>query len=189
VPVIGSRRSILAGAEPLAPRKKWRAILLASLLLAPAYWSLLAGLVSVASDDRRGGPLAGPYIAFGLCLIPFVFIVLAFLSEHPNAPGAVAWAMALTLLVGIPVSAIAADAVTGFVAGVGAGGVTALRSDLLHDWKTRALAVVIVTAYVFVLVRTVPGLALLLAPALPFVSIGVADHLTERRKERQAGAR
>jgi hypothetical protein len=188
VPVIGSRRSYLAGAEPLAPRRKWRAILLASLLLAPAYWSLLAGLVSVASDDR-GGPIPGPYIAFGLCLIPFVFIVLAFLSEHPRAPGAVVWAMVLTLLIGIPVSAIAQDAVTGFVAGVGAGGVVALRPDVAHDWKTRALAVVIVSAYVFVLVRTVPGLALLLAPALPFVSIGVADHLTERRKERRAEAR
>jgi hypothetical protein len=35
----------------------------------------------------------------------------------------------------------------------------------------------------------VPGIALLIAPALPFVSIGVADHLTERRKERRAEAR
>jgi hypothetical protein len=186
--VILARRSYLAGAEPLAPRKKWRAVLLASLLLAPAYWSLLAGLVSVATEGP-GGPMAAPYIAVGLCIIPFVFVVLAFLSEHPRSPGAVVLAMLLTLGVGIPVSAVAADAVTGFVAGVGAGGVVALRSDLLHDWKTRALAVALVSAYVFVLVRTVPGVALLIAPALPFVSIGVADHLTERRKERRAGAR
>jgi hypothetical protein len=179
----------LAGAEPLSPRKKWRAILLATLLLAPAYWSLLAGLVSVASEDRRGAPNAGPFIAFGLCLIPFVFVVLAFLSEHPRAPGAIVGAMVLTLLVGIPVSALAADAVTGFVAGVGAGGVVALRSDLSHDWKSRALAVAVVSACVFVLVRTVPDMILLIAPALPFASIGVADHLTESRKERQAEAR
>jgi hypothetical protein len=186
--MIGARRSYLAGAEPLAPRRKWRAVLLASLLLAPAYWSLLAGLVSVATEGR-GGPMAAPYIAFGLCLIPFVFLVLAFLSEHPRAPGAVVWAMLLTLAVGIPVSALATDVVTGFVAGVGAGGVVALRSDLQHDWKARALAVALASAYVFVLVRTVPGVALLIAPALPFVSIGVADHLTERRKERRAGER
>jgi hypothetical protein len=132
--------------------------------------------------------MAAPYIAVGLCIIPFVFVVLAFLSEHPRAPGAVVWAMLLTLAVGIPVSAVAADAVTGFVAGVGAGGVVALRSDLHHDWKMRTLAVALVSAYVFVLVRTVPGVALLVAPALPFVSIAVADHLTERRKERRAEA-
>ncbi|MGZ8566583.1 MAG: hypothetical protein ACXWXS_05985, partial [Actinomycetota bacterium] len=107
-----TRRSSSAGAEPLSPRKKWRAILLATLLLVPAYWSLMVGLVSVESD-RTSAPAAGPFIAFGLTVVPFVFVVLAFLSEHPRAPGAVVKAMGLTLLVGIPVSAIVGDAVTG----------------------------------------------------------------------------
>ena len=44
---------------------------------------------------RRRGPAPGPAIALGLALIPFVFIVLAFLSEHPSAPGAVVKAMGL----------------------------------------------------------------------------------------------
>jgi hypothetical protein len=178
------RRSILAGAEPLSPRRKWRAILLATLLLVPAYWSLLVGLVSVASDDPQGVPIAGPYIAFGLCLVPFVFVALAFLSEHPKAPMAVVKAMVLALVVGIPVSAVAADAVTGFVAGVGAGGVAALRADLDHRWQARAIAIVVVSAWAFVTVRSVPEVALLLAPALPFTSLGVADHLSERRRQR-----
>ena len=181
------RRSPLAGAEPLAPRKKWRAILLATLVLAPAYWTLLAGLVSLASsgDDE---PLAGPYIAFGLAVVPFVFIVLAFLSEHPRAPGAVTKAMVLTLLVGIPVSAMAADAVTGMVAGIGAGGIVALRADLAHSMKARTIAVAVVTLYCALLLRTVSEVALLIAPALPFTAIGVADHLSERRLERRASA-
>ncbi len=186
-----ARRSALAGAEPLPPRRKWRAITLATLLLVPAYWSVLAGLVSVASD-RSDAPPAGPFIAFGLALIPFVFIVLAFLSEHPKAPAAVVKAMGLSLLVGIPVSAVAADAVTGFVAGVGAGGIAALRADLDHTWRARALGVMVVTVYVFLMIRLAGDVALLLAPTLPFTSIGVADHLSERRrdreKERQAAA-
>ena len=37
--------------------------------------------------------------------------------------------MGLCLLVGIPVSALAGDAVSGIVAGVGAGGIAALRAD------------------------------------------------------------
>jgi hypothetical protein len=174
-----ARGSGLAGAEPLSPRKKWRAITLATLLMAPAFWSVLAGVVAVGSEDPRA-PAPAPLIAFGLALVPFVFVVLAFLSEHPRAPGAVIRAMVLSLLVGIPVSAIAPDAVTGFVAGIGAGGIAALRADPVHSWRARAAAVAAVTLFVFLLVM-VSDVALLLAPALPFTSIGVADHLVERR--------
>ncbi|HET6712327.1 MAG TPA: hypothetical protein VFI59_01245 [Actinomycetota bacterium] len=173
-------RAFVSGTEPIAARKKWRAILLSTLLLAVADWSIVAGLVSMTAD---GGPRAGPFIAFGLALIPFVFLILAFASEHPRAPAAVLKAMGLTLLVGIPVSALAADAATGLVAAVGAGGIVALRSDLHHHGKARALAVLAATAWVFVTLRIVPEAALLLAPILPFTSIGVADHLCERRAE------
>lgn len=177
----------LAGAAPLPPRRKWRAILLATLLWAPGYWAMVAGLVSLASDGSNQ-PLAGPYIAFGLALIPFVFLALAFLSEHPRVPAAVLRAMGLSLLVGIPVSALASDAVTGLVAGLGAGGIAALRADVTHSWKARAIAVAAVTIYTALLVRTVSEVALVVGPALSFTCLGVADHLTERRREREREA-
>jgi hypothetical protein len=180
----GKRPAVPVGMAPLSPRQKWRAIILATLLLVPGYWFLLNGLVSVATGAGRN---AGPLVAFGLALVPFVFLVLAFLSEHPRAPGAVLKAMALALLVGIPVSALAADAVTGLVAGLGAGGVVALRADPAHGWKPRALAVLAVSALIFVLLRTASASALLLAPALPFTAIGVADHLSERSREDAGG--
>jgi hypothetical protein len=186
-PVARARPSPLAGAEPLAPRKKWRAIMLTTLLLVPGYWSLMAGLVSAASD-RKSAPAAGPFIAFGLALVPFVFVALAFLSEHPRAPGAALRAMGLCLVVGVPISAVAGDAVTGLVAGLGAGGIAALRVDADHGWRSRALAVLAVTACVFLLVRLAPEVILLLSPALPFTSIGVADHLSERRRDRERQA-
>lgn len=178
-------RAADAGLAPLTPRRKWRAIVLATLLLAPAYWSLLAGVVSIASE-RANAPSAGPLIAFGLALVPFVFVALAFLSEHPRAAGAAAWAMVLSLAVGIPVSAVATDAVTGFVAGCGAGGIAALRSDLDRPWRARALAVLVAAVWAFVTIRVVPEAVLILAPVLPFTSIGVADHLHEIRRERRA---
>ena len=84
------------GAAPLTPQRKWRAITIATLVLVPAFWSMLAGFVAVARDeDARPAPAAGPAIALGLALIPFVFIALAFLSEHPRAPVAVVKAMGL----------------------------------------------------------------------------------------------
>lgn len=170
------------GMEPLSPQRKWRAITLATLLLVPAYWSMLAGLVAAASDAEDPLPNPGAALAFGLALIPFVFIVLAFTSEHPRPPAAVFQAMVLALVIGTVVSALAADAVTGIVAGVGAGGVVALRADVDHNWRARALAVVFAVVYVFVLVRMASALALLPAPIFPFTAIGVADHLSERRR-------
>jgi hypothetical protein len=179
------RSSRPRGVEPLPPQRKWRAITLATLLLVPAFWSLLAGLVAVA-DDEAGGPAPAPAIALGLALIPFVFLLLAFASEHPRAPMAVVRAMGLCVLVGIPVSAVAGDAVTGIVAGVGAGGICALRADDGHNWRARALGVAVAAGYTFVLVRTAGPITLVAAPIFPFTALGVADHLSERRREREA---
>ncbi|MET1003360.1 MAG: hypothetical protein ABWZ15_16245 [Acidimicrobiia bacterium] len=170
------------GVEPLDPQRKWRAITVATLVLVPAFWAIMAGLVSVANDDAEGAPNAGAAIAFGLAVIPFVFIVLAFMSEHPRAPQAVLKAMGLFLLVGIPVSAVAADAATGLVAAAGAGGIAALRADDAHTWRARALAIVVACAYTFILVRFAGAITLLSAPVFPFTALGIADHLSDRRE-------
>jgi hypothetical protein len=180
------RRTTTAGMQPLSPQRKWRAIVIATLLLVPAYWSLLVGIVSAAPDTEGGVANPAAAIALGLSLIPFVFILLAFMSEHPRAPGAVLRAMGLSLLVGILVSAAAADVVSGIVAGVGAGGIVALRADDGHSWQARAVAVAAATLYVFVLVRVAGPIVLLPAPIFPFTGIGVADHLAERRHAREA---
>ncbi len=171
------------GIQPLSPQQKWKTITVATVLLVPAYWALLAGLVAEATDDpkaRVGEPNTAAAFALGLAIITFVFVVLAFMSGHPKAPGAVVKAMALSLLVGAPVSALAGDAVTGIIAGVGAGAIVALRMDVDHNWRARAIAVTIASLYMFALVRTAGAMALLAAPVLPLTGIGVADHLAER---------
>jgi len=183
------RRPDPAGVEPLPPRRKWLVITLATLLLVPAYWSLLAGLVvEAAADPATTGPNPAAALALGLALVPFVFVVLAFGSGRSRAPGAVLRAMGLALLVGIPVSALAGDAVTGIVAGVGAGAVVALRADEGHSLGRRTWAVVLASLYTFALVRTAGAAALLPAPIFPLTGIGVADHLSEWRRERAARA-
>jgi hypothetical protein len=179
------RRSASAGVQPLTPRQKWRAITLSTLLLVPAHLGIVVGVIA-ARSDRPNAPPGGPPIAFGLALLPFVFVALALLSTHPRAPAAILKAMGLSLLVGIPISAIAPDLVTGLVAGIGAGGIAALRPDEPDAWKARAIAVLAVSVYVLVMVRVVPDVTLLLAPTLPFTCLGVADHLREQRREQAA---
>jgi hypothetical protein len=183
---VSQRATEPRGVETLPPAKKWRAITLATLLLVPGYWAILVGLVVANTENPSLDINPGAAVALGLALVPFVFVVLAFMSEHPRAPGAVLRAMGLALLVGLPISALAGDAVTGIVAGVGAGGIVALRADMAHSMKARALAVLIAAAYTYVLVRAAGPVALLPAPILPFTGIGIADHLSERKMAREA---
>lgn len=168
--------------EPLSHRRKWQTITVATLLLVPAYWALLAGLVSNAAG-QKGGPDPAASMALGLAVIPFVFMVLAVMSGRRRAPMAVVKAMGMAMLVGIPVSALAGDAITGIVAGVGAGGAVALRADADHSMRTRALWIAFAAVYTLVLVRTVSVMALLPAPVLPLTALGIADHMSERRAD------
>jgi hypothetical protein len=172
-----------AGAVPLPPKRKWRAILLSTVLLAPGFWSIVIGLVAGSSDDRNA-PAAAPFIAFGLAIVPFVFVALAFLSEHPRAANAILKAMVLSLLVGAPALALAGDAITGLVAGCAAGGAVALRMEPAHTGRSRALAVLCATVYAFLMVRVAPEATVIVAPILPFTGLALADHLRERRVER-----
>jgi hypothetical protein len=97
---------------------------------------------------------------------------------------AVVKAMGVALGAGIMVSALAGDGVTGIVAGVGAGGICALRRDDPQTTRARVWGVVIAAGYTFVLVRTVGAPALIPAVAFPLTALGIADHLSERRAER-----
>ena len=173
--------------NPLSPKRKWQAITVATLLLVPGYWSLLAGLVGTAVDDADA-PDVGASLALGVAIIPFVFIVLAFMTEQPRAPRAVLRAMGMALLIGLPAMALAGDAVSGIVAGVGAGGIVAIRSEPEYGWRARAGAVALATLYTFVLVRTGSLLVLLPAPIFPLTAIGLADHYVEWRGDAQRRA-
>ena len=177
-------RDPAAGAAPLPPERLWRALILTTLLLVPSFWALLAGLVAAGDDSADAGPNAGAAIAFGLALLPFVFVAAAFLTQHPAAPRAVLRAMGLSLLVGIPVSALAGDAVTGLVAGVGAGAIVTVRRERAASLRPRVAAVAGATVYTFVLVRLAGPIALLSAPVFPFTSVGLADMVVARRSAR-----
>jgi hypothetical protein len=161
-------------------QESWRAIAAATAVAVVAYGLLLVGQVS-AAPGREG--LRHPWIAIGtgLVLLPVVFGVLAVLSRRDRPLRAAGKAVGVALLVGVAVSAVAADGVTGIVAAIGAGGVVALRLDDDGSARARAVAVVVATVYVFVLVRTGGSIAVLVAPLLPLTGLGLADLLSARR--------
>jgi hypothetical protein len=165
---------------PLSPQRAWRAIAAATAVVVLAYGLLLAGQVS-AAPGRSGVPLPWIVIATGLLLLPVAFWVLAVLSERDRPLRVAGKAAAVAVLVGLMVSAVAADGVTGIVAAVGAGGAVALRLDDDHSARARVAAVLVATAYVLVMVRTGGSIAVLLAPLLPLTGLGLADHLSARR--------
>lgn len=181
-------RSSRVSPNPLTPERQWKAVAISTLVLVPAFWALLVGMVAVG-DDSSNGPHAGAAFALGFALLPFVFVAAAFLTQHPQAPGAALRAMGMSLLVGIPVSAVAGDAVTGLVAGVGAGAVMAVRHDGPEGRRPRAAAVALASVYTFVLVRTAGPIALLSAPVFPFTAVALADTFMARRREQASAAR
>ena len=191
-PVVAGRRPRrhTGGMEPLGPRRKWMAITAGTAVLAPAYWAMLLGLIAAGSEgsDVSTTTAAGAF-AFGLAVVPFAFIALAFLSWTPSAPSAVLRAMGLFAVVGLVVSALAADGVSGLVAGAGAGGVAALRRDAVHERRHRIVAVAFAAAYAFVLARTFPPAIVVAGPVLPLTALGIADHWSERQAEKAAAAR
>jgi hypothetical protein len=168
---------------PIDPRRKWTAITLATLLMVVSYVAILIGFIAIEVED---GPAPGPVIAFGLGLVPFVFIILAFMSGNRRAPGAVMKAMALSVIVAGPLSALMADAVSGLVAGFGIGGAVTLRREENHTLKARLIAVGITTVYVAVLVNFSVEGGLFAGGVLPFLSIGIADWVMDRRADDSA---
>ena len=164
--------------EVLSPRRKWLAITVATVVMTVSYSAIVAAMVAAAADD---GPDPSPLFALGLGLVPFVFVALAFLSRHPRAPGAVLRAMGLSVVVALIVAGILRDAASGLVAGFGAGGIVSLRAEDVHNWKARTVAVVISTSYVAILIYVSVETALLAGAILPFLSIGIADWVSEHR--------
>lgn len=160
-----------------SPKRRWVSLTAATLVMQFAYWPVVASLVEGDVD------LAG-LLWLGMAVTPFVFLVLAFASGHPRAPGATGLALGLFLVVALPVALL--DLVAGLVAGFGAAGALTLRRDPdLHPLKGRVIAVAAASVYIVVLVM-LGGLVPVLGPfaimsgaVIPLAVVGIADEVAE----------
>lgn len=174
----------LGGGTILTPRRKWAAVAVATIVQMASFWLIVYAFVAASVED---GPRPGPPLALGLALVPFAFAALGFLSKNERFGGATVWAMIVSVAVAVPLSALAADAVTGVTAGFGVGGAITLRREYFHTYQSRIIAVVLATTYVFVLLRVAPVAGLVGASVLPFMSVAIADLVVEWRVQSREG--
>ena len=151
-------------------RRKWWAIALATTAGTFSYGGILFGLAAASSEDAQ--PWEGALI-LGLASVPFLFVILAFVSKHPSAPSAVLRAMGLFLLAGLAFS-IGVNPIVGVVAGFGVGGAVALR-PAATTMRRRLVGVALALAVLMALLLTVPAIGVAAAPFLPFAAVGFAD--------------
>lgn len=163
------------------PRSNWVAIVLATLLMWPSYFSYGAAFV----DDGDSSSFDVQFAAVGLTIAPFVFIVLAFVSRNPNAPKQVLRAMGVLLLIGLPVGLL--DPLLGAATGFSAGGAFTLNRPPVGDiTRWRIYAVVFCLIYCLVLRVVVPPAGVFAGATVPFLLIGFADEFAVRASARTA---
>lgn len=171
----------MTDARPLPTRRKWTAVILATLVELVSFWSIVVGMIRATAEEGSdvAGSAAGLF-ALGFALVPFAFLVLAFGTNNPRAPGATLRAMGLFLIIGLP-TIIFLDAAVGLSAGFGLGGIACIRLEIEHSWKVRFWWVIALVVYVFLLVFTgfASGPGVLSASLLPFATVAFADWAVE----------
>ena len=132
-----------------------------------------------------GGEIDPGLIGVALVLAPFVFIILAFVSRHPQRPQRVLRSMALLVPIALAFGLLSPP--LGATAGFGVGGVMCLR-PLSHadTYKWRALAIAVTVFYTFVLLLLIPPAGVFAGGILPLLMIGFADEYTQWRADVRA---
>lgn len=148
-----------------------------------SFSSLLAAL----ADGTEEGTVRMASLAVGLSIVPFVFIILAFGTRHPRAPGAVLRALGVWVLVSVAAGWF--SFALGLALAFGLGGMLAVRSDELGAQRIRALWLGAAIVYVVILAALLStAVGLFAAGTVPLLAIGLADHYTEMRARGAAQA-
>jgi hypothetical protein len=185
--------------ERISARRKWAAVGAATFLLAGSFWVVLLAFhiwlgdltieeieagVEVPITAAVSGTLAG-----GFALMAAGFVALALISRRPRPWRAISLAWLLGAAMWLLIPFVAGEPYTPMVAGFGAGGLVALRAEPEHTLGRRAVAALLITFYVFLLLRLYLLAGVVAAPLLPLPALAWADAMAERRAfERLAGA-
>ncbi len=163
------------GKEPLSPKGHGVVIAVATAVMQLSYWPAVAATWADPADDIITGAMI-----VGFSAVPFVFMLVAFASRHPQAPWAVVRAMALFLVVGLSFGLL--HIASGVAAGYAAGGVAALRAPKGLEPRAARLGMVVAISFsVTIVLAAAPKVGLALGALLPFPALGLADWVAARR--------
>jgi uncharacterized membrane protein YccC len=175
---------VFSQSDPITWRRKWTVVVVGSLLTMMSMWSMIIAVAANGSDSADA-PDPAPFAAFGLALVPLVFVAVAFGSRHRRAAGRTVGAMGLFVVVALPLGLL--DSTTGLVAAFGIGCAITMRPEPVHRLRGRVLGVALVSVYTLVVVSVAPPLGIALAPLLPLPAVAVADVFMEYRAEHEPG--
>jgi len=180
-----------ASGERISTRRKWAAVGVGTLLLTGSFWLVLyafdmwLGDLTVAEIEAGaevpmtrtvGFTLTGGYAVMGAA-----FVALALISRrpHPWRGAAVAWLAGGAMWILLPF--VTHEPYTPMVAGFAAGGLAALRAELEHTVGRRVVGALVITVYVYLLLRIALLPGVIVAPLLPLPVLAWADALAERQ--------
>ena len=119
-------------------------------------------------------------VGISLVLAPFVFVVVAFMSQNPKAPRRVLQSMGLLIPIGLSIGLL--SPVLGATAAFAVGGALCLRPLTYVDTaKWRAWSVGITVLYTFILLVIITPAGVFAGGLLPLLMLGFADEYTEWR--------
>jgi len=156
----------------------WWAIAIGTLIQVVAFGSLLLGVVATGSDQPEAG---GPAFALGFILVPIVCALVAFISNHEDAPKATLKGMGMWLVIALPFGLL--NPVAGLSAGFTASGMFTLKSTAMRYKKVRLISVGVVVLYVTLLVAILPQAAIFAGAVTPLLAIRAADLYAERAEQ------
>jgi hypothetical protein len=154
----------------ITARRRWLAIGAATIPLLFSYISIAAAFTTDADGESLVGA-GGAALGFGL--VPFVFLLLAFVSVHKAASMAVLKAMGWFLLLAFPIGVLAPA--LGATAGYAAGATVALRPSIHSNKKVRWVAAGLTVVYVLFLLLFIPAAGIMAGAMTPLMAIGFAD--------------
>ncbi len=166
----------------ISARRRWLAIAVATIPLLFSYVSIAAAFTT---DDEGESLVGAGGAALGFGLVPFVFLLLAFVSMHKRASMAVLKAMGLFLLLAFPIGVLAPA--LGATAGFAAGGVVALRPSEMTQMKVRYIAAALAVVYVLFLLLFIPAAGVMAGAMIPLMAIGFADEYSIWMATRSSG--
>lgn len=140
---------------------------------------------SFATDDAGAVSIDVGLVGIGLVIAPFVFVTVAFMSRHPQAPRRVIYSMALLIPIALGVGLL--SPVLGATAAFGVGAALCLRQPDEPDVMKRRLWVVAFTvAYTLFLLVVITPAGVFAGGLLPLMMVGFADEYTVWRGTRAA---